>query len=258
MKKGFFLYTLAGVLLTNSAQAENGVSNTYSSDIWSGNYVGISLGSRNVEGDWTTTSYQDPNGNALAFGTNQNTNIDSDELFYSIYIGRNWQIKPRILTSVEGSIGNASNNETHVTIPGVNIDYVPDFSFIQLEEGIEATLRGRIGYLIKQDIHVYSGLGVAAMKVDISATCPADTDFCNPSRGTQHNSELKILTGWTASIGLDGVLQKNIFWRLEYSYADYGDVDFSGLPAIAGESFGFSSNMDYVSDTLTLGFGYKF
>jgi len=227
-------------------------------DLWSGNYAGLSLGSRGVNGDWTTKSYESPTGNALAFGTAPNANLDSDALYYNVYIGRNSRIQPDVLVGIEFSLGDADNDDTHITIPGASTDAPPDFSYIELESGLEVSLRGRVGYLFTPNLHIYGGLGFVAAEVDFSATCPADTDFCNPSFGTISNSKTKTTSGWIASIGLEGVFREKTFFRLEYSHADYGNVDFSGLHSKPSESFGFAGDLDYSSDTFLLGFGYRF
>jgi outer membrane immunogenic protein len=252
----FALLTIA--TLSINVHATNFDTDLLAIDRWSGNYAGISIGSRSVNGDWTTKSYEAPSGTALTFGTNHNANLDSDNFYYNTYIGYNWHIKHGALVGIELSLGNANNEKTHITIPGAKTDAPPDFSFIKLESSLESSLRGRIGYLISPSLHIYGGLGVAATEINISVTCPADTNFCNPAFGTISSSKTKTLTGWVANIGLEGNFQENAFWRLEYSHADYGNVKFSGLPSIPGESYGFTSELAYSSDILMLGLGYRF
>ena len=225
---------------------------------WDGAYAGLSVGKRKVDASWKTTSYQDPSGANLSFGTTPTASLDSNETYLNVFLGRNWQIKPQVLVGIEGRLGNANNDETHITIPGANTDFPPDYSYVSVKSGLEASLRGRAGYLVTPNVHVYGGVGVSMLKTEVSATCPADTDFCNPAMGTQSNSESKTLNGWTAGVGVEGAFKNNLFWRAEYSYADYGSMSFAGLPALSGESFGFASDVDYTSKTVTLGLGYIF
>ena len=228
------------------------------SHVWDGMYAGMSAGARNVDADWTTTSYQDPGSVPLAFGTNPNASLDSDDMYFNAFVGYNWQLKPQLIAGIEGELGYANSGKMHVFIPGVNTDLPPDFSFIDVDSDLEASLRGRVGYLVTPNVHVYGSFGASAIKVEVSAVCPADTDFCNPAMGTQSNSQSKILTGWTAGIGVETALKDQLFLRVAYNYADYGDLNFAGLPAIPGESFGFASNIDFKSENLTVGLGYTF
>jgi opacity protein-like surface antigen len=66
------------------------------------------------------------------------------------------------------------------------------------------------------------------------------------------------LHGWVAALGVEAALKRNFIVRAEYSYADYGDYNFAGLPAIPGESYGFTSDVDYTSHTFSVGLGYNF
>ena len=59
---------------------------------WDGAYAGLSVGKRKVDASWETTSYQDPSGANLSFGTTPTASLDSNETYLNVFLGRNWQI----------------------------------------------------------------------------------------------------------------------------------------------------------------------
>jgi len=65
------------------------------------------------------------------------------------------------------------------------------------------------------------------------------------------------MIGWTLGAGFEAALTDKLLARIEYNYADYGTFDFDGIPDL-GVSFGFTSDVDYTSHTLSLGIAYKF
>lgn len=245
-----FLAVLAVLLLTTpiaSAEEFN----------WAGAYAGITAGQRNTDADWTTTSYQAPNGAPIPFVTDPDASLDNNSTHVNGFLGYNWKYSPKVLLGVEVNVGTANNDKKHTTIPGVS-DEAPDFSYIQTEAGLDASVRARVGYLVTPKVNVYGTAGIAMQKVKTKVVCPADTDFCNPAEGTIQNSDSDTLHGWVAGIGLEAAWTKNLMVRAEYSYADYGDYNFDGLPAIGGESYGFASEIDNTSQTFSIGLGYSF
>jgi len=105
---------------------------------------------------------------------------------------------------------------------------------------------------------IYSSLGIAQLKIETTSTCPADTNVCNPADGFQSFDEDEQLTGWAPGIGAEHFLSDNLVLRAEYRYADYGDFDFTAIPARSNSSFGAESSIDVVSETFSLGAAYKF
>lgn len=224
---------------------------------WAGPYAGISVGQRNVDTDWSSTNYQDPNGVPIPFVTDPDESLDSRATHVNGFLGYNWKYSSKVLFGVELNVGTANNDDEHTTIPGV-FDAAPDYSYIQTEASLDASLRARVGYLVTPNVNVYGTAGLAMQKVEAKIVCPADTDFCNPSFGTIQNSDSDTLYGWVAGVGLEAVLTKQLLVRAEYSYADYGDYDFDGLPAIDRESFGVASEIDNTSNTVAIGLVYSF
>ncbi len=250
------MYGNIGLLIISFLFASS-VSNAAAPN-WASNYAGASLGQRTVNADWETTSYSNPNGSTRAFGTDTDASLNSSAIYFDAFIGKNWQVTPKVLVGVEARIGNAGNDKKHTTIPGADPDGPPVYSYVEVSSDLEYSVRGRVGYLVKPSVNVYGNLGLAALNVEASVTCPADTNFCNPANGTQANSETGTLTGWAAGIGVEAVFKEKWLVRGEYSYANYGKFSFDGLPAIAGVSYGFDSDIDFSGSTISVGVGYMF
>lgn len=225
---------------------------------WAGAYAGFSVGARFEDADWTTTSYQDPVGGVLALVGNPNASLDSTDLSFNGFAGYNWIRNPRVILGIDANIGYADNEDKQITIPGVRFDSPPDFTFATTETTWIGSLRGRLGYLVTPRYLLYGLAGLAVAEVELEAVCPADTDFCDPSAGTQSNSESETMIGWTLGAGFEAALTDKLLARIEYNYADYGTFDFDGLPVVFDESFGFTSDVDYTSHTISLGIAYKF
>lgn len=248
-------WLLAAVLAASSATASGVLA---SEGDWSRLYAGATIGARSVDADWKTTSYSAPDSTPLSFGTSPDASLNSSATYFGAYAGKNWEVMPKLLVGVEGRLGTAKNEKKHITIPGVGPDAPPDYSYVEVNSSLQTDLVGRIGYLITPKIHLYGTVGFSALSVEVSATCPADTDFCNPAMGTQHKSETETMMGWVAGVGIESTVMDNVLLRLEYDMADYGDMSFSGLPALSGESYGFTSDVSPASSTVTLGVAYMF
>ncbi|MCS3903580.1 outer membrane immunogenic protein [Methylohalomonas lacus] len=238
------------LLLAQSAYADDSFD-------WTGPYAGFSVGPRAEDVDWETTNYQDPDGPSIPFESNPNASLDSTDMTFNGFFGYNWLVSPKVLVGIDGNIAYADNEDTRTSIPGAHDD-PPDFSFVETETDWHGSLRGRLGYLITPTIHLYTSAGLAIADTEQTAVCPADTDFCNPAFGTIQASESETMVGWTVGAGAEAAITSRLFARLDYSYADYGSLDFDGLPAISNESYGFQSKSDYTSHTVTLGLAYKF
>lgn len=245
----------SGVLMAAMAAAPAVLA---ADDNWSGVYLGASLGSRSVDSDWTTTSYSAPNGALLPFLTDPNAEIKSTAVYGGAFVGMNWVVAPSLLIGIEGSLGTGNNKETHTTIPGTVTITPTIYSYVEVNPSTQFDLVGRVGYLVTQKINLYGSVGFSALKMDVTATCPADTNFCNPAFGTQQHSESDTMTGWTAGIGAEMSVFTHMLIRLDARYADYGTFSFGGLPAISGVSYGFTSDVSPKSTTVTLGAAYKF
>ncbi|HEY1545772.1 MAG TPA: outer membrane beta-barrel protein [Xanthobacteraceae bacterium] len=117
-------------------------------------------------------------------------------------IGYNWQIPGGPWVFGVEVDGQGSSEDDSGTFGGVTLtDSLPWFM----------TARGRIGYLVTPMIMLY-GTGGAAI---------VDHKFTAAAGGASISSEDTRL-GWTAGAGIEGMLNRNWSWKVEYLHLDTG------------------------------------
>jgi outer membrane immunogenic protein len=222
---------------------------------WAGFYAGVGIGGRWLDPDWSTTAVFDPTGLQIPFQTDPNAGFDSAAFRVSGYAGYNWQLSPVWLVGFEGDLGWADNRDTLGSrIPGLGI--VNGGSSTEVSANWDASIRARAGYLINPAWLAYITGGAAFQNVTATATCPGDTNVCNPATGTQSNSNSRTLTGWTIGGGLEGMLARNWLARIEYRYSDLGSFSFTALQ-FNPDAFGANAQLSVRSQTVTAGVAYK-
>lgn len=222
---------------------------------WSGAYAGLSVGARKVDADWTTTTYLSPPGGTLPFFGDPSTTLQDTEPAINGYVGYNWlSAYPNVVFGMDANIGNANNNNKLIAIPGV----FSTTSYITTDTSWNANLRGRLGYLLTPRLLFYGTAGAAVARIKSELVCPADTFVCNPAFGTTQNSRSNTMLGWTLGAGVETFLTENLQARIEYSYTDYGTMDFDVFPPNPVRTFGIKSEIQYTSQSVMFGIGYKF
>ena len=92
----------------------------------------------------------------------------------------------------------------------------------------DASVRGRLGYLVTPDTLIYGTGGVAFQNIEAfgqcgslisSALCFTTTGQTAPSPGITQST---TLVGWTIGAGVEAHLWGNWLLRAEYRYADFG------------------------------------
>src|SRR5690606_3942922 len=105
----------------------------------------------------------------------------------------------------------------------------------EVENGLEGSLRARLGYAISPDILLYGTAGGAGKSMKVTEGGVSD-----------RNS----MFGWTAGAGTDIKFTDNVFGRVEYRYTDYGSADFT--------TGGGTRSVDSSDNRITFGVGMKF
>jgi outer membrane immunogenic protein len=224
---------------------------------WTGFYVGAGVGGRWMDSDWTTTAAFLPFiGTPIPFSTDPNAKFSSAALRISGYAGYNWQVAPTWVVGLEGDFGWADNHATLASrIPGLGV--LNAGSFTDVKGTWDASLRARAGYLISPMILAYATGGAAFQHVEAIATCPADTQVCNPAVGTQSFSNSTNRAGWTVGGGLEAMFMRNWLARIEYRYADLGSFSFTAIPS-STSTFGANASLATKTQIVTIGLGHKF
>ncbi len=179
-------------------------------------YVGLSLGARWSDTDWTTTAIGSPPASPQFAPTNP-ASFDSSTARIGGYVGSMWRIAPTWAVGIEGDIAWGDSSKTIAGIPGTCCGGVA-----AVKEGWDGSVRGRLGFLLTPSWLLYATGGIAWQGLDIDASCGSKASFC----GTAHAESVSTTqAGWTLGTGVEVMLRHNWLIRLEYRFADYGRLD---------------------------------
>jgi outer membrane immunogenic protein len=135
------------------------------------------------------------------------------------------------------------------------------------------TVRGRLGYLVSDNLLVFATGGLAYGQVKVSTTTNVAVTVANgilfaPDSSSAHASSTKF--GFALGAGLQGVLPSfspNWTWKVEYLYADLGSLDTSapfalvrtGSPSLYYTPITGSAVMHtrFTDNTLRIGLNYR-
>ena len=166
---------------------------------WAGPYAGVALG-YGFSGEVSADGADD---------------IETDGFIGDVFGG--WQGQSgQFVYGVEGDIG-------YNGMEG-------DEGGVEVEHGLEGSLRARLGYAATDNVLLYATGGGAASRLE--ASIPGA-------------SESETALGWTAGAGADVKLTEKSFARIEYRYTDLS-ADFDG------------GDVDTTSNRVMLGFGMQF
>jgi outer membrane immunogenic protein len=234
---------------------------------WSGFYVGLGLGVRADENDWTTTCLAPtalgtatcPN-DVFAGTTRINnanpTTFDPDIGFrVSGYVGYNWQFQNWVL-GVEGDFAWADNSAASVGIPGTwSATFGPGIDSASVANNWDASIRGRVGYLFAPTALVYVTGGASWLDQEVNASCAGTfpVGWCAlPNAQSASNTHF----GWTIGGGVEWMLTPNWLLRAEYRYSQYEEETYTFFTNNPADSFTFT--VDAVTHTGFVGIAYKF
>jgi outer membrane immunogenic protein len=216
---------------------------------WTGYYLGANFGYR----------WADVNGNA-PFAAPPVSGILSPTTFpigttpfslwpntgvLGVQAGYNWQFSPLWLVGLEADFdwghGQASESFTFFD----SLTGATGTGQLSAETDWSASIRGRVGYVAGPWL-LYATGGASFLHVEMSGAsafsgfhCNDETiDICIDGFATGSSSSFsdgKTLPGFVIGTGFEYMLAKNVLFRVEYLFADYGHVSF-GPVSINGVS----------------------
>jgi outer membrane immunogenic protein len=227
---------------------------------WTGVYVGAAAG---VRANQTTGTLDKatvfpigfPAFDPLAGCCFLSNGFDTTSAKVSPYVGYNWQFHPKWVAGIEGDFGFASRTSTLFG------NYLPGAAAFGASNGLndsfavktswEASIRGRIGFLVNPTTLIYLTGGGSWMKVEQTSRCDTVArDFltapgfvgsefgaCTPGlRSPAVITQSTVKPGFTIGAGGEAKLWSNWILRGEYRYADYGRASFSTTRSCAGSA----------------------
>jgi len=195
---------------------------------WTGLYVGVALGAKWGDIDWTTTclGLTGPGGCPAAtvfpIDASSPRNFDPTSFRAGGYVGYNWQFAPNWLVGLEADLAWADDTKTTPGIPGCTIGCIPGFVATTVDSSSfrllwDASIRGRVGFIPLPDVLIYATGGLAAQAVEANLACTVTGPWCVTTR----NQTLgETLTGWTVGGGLE-YKWGNWVLRGEYRYSEF-------------------------------------
>jgi outer membrane immunogenic protein len=240
---------------------------------WTGFYAGLNVGygwgnaDPDLAGTGTSISFPGvlPITNTLAFAGAHSAKLNG--VIGGGQVGYNYQFGPKWVIGLEADIqGSGQRKDSSFAdsiaavfcsgaLPGPVCNATTPFNGTAVT-GYEAkidwfgTVRGRLGWLVTDQVLVYATGGLAyghasiSGNVNVSGTLPAVAGFT--WAGTSGFGASKTSVGFVVGGGIEGKfaawLPQNWSWKLEYLYLDLGSLDAS-TPYVAVSSSGFISNI---------------
>ncbi|MEN0106883.1 MAG: outer membrane beta-barrel protein [Pseudomonas sp.] len=237
----------SALLMTSNAFA--------AADAWQGFYAGAALGGREQEAQWQQDGkFAYPDGETFDIGVVSKNNSKDSATYIALYGGYNWAVAERVLAGVELAGGYANNksekNRIDIPIPfdlGVYATVKTDW---------DASLRGRLGFLLTPSVLLYGTGGVAITRMNTTGYC--SNDFPILCGAPTKTDDSKTLVGWTAGFGAETQITGNLLARAEYQYSDYGSESFWAPEWKKNQAYGVHNKVDLTTQSLSLGLAYHF
>ena len=265
---------------------------------WTGFYAGLNVGygwgdaDPDVAGTGTSISFPAiiPITNSLAFGGAHSQNLNG--VIGGGQVGYNYQFSPKWVLGVETDIQGSGQRKTSTFSDPINAALCTAASSPPpvclgtspfngaAVSGYEAkidwfgTVRGRLGWLVTDQVLLYATGGLAyghvgvSGNVNVSGTLPSSPGFT--WAGTGGSSASKTNVGFVVGGGIEGKftawLPQNWSWKLEYLYLDLGSLDAS-TPFVAAASLplGFTNivgattyHAHFHDNIVRIGINYQF
>jgi len=240
---------------------------------WTGFYLGAGVGIRasQMDGDVSQASINSLDnfvginicGPVSGFFCSGET-LNDAAFRISPYFGYNYQFAIRWLAGIEGDVGFGSTTATlaNVFYPNTVMSNGNGLDSFAVKSGWDASLRGRLGFLVTPSFLVYGTGGAAWQHIEATSTCSTATNnssLCRPglfAPSVITDSATKV--GWTIGAGIETMLGYNWILRGEYRYADFGTISNTDTRNFAPAFITITDTLRLRTQTATFGVAYKF
>jgi outer membrane immunogenic protein len=227
-------------------------------DGWQGFYAGAAVGSREQKADWKQDGRFKSafDGSEMNIGQTLKNSSKDDAGYVALYGGYNWLIGERVVAGVElaGGYANNKSDKNEFTIPSFS-GLFRSGTTVTVKSDWDASLRGRLGFLVTPSTLLYGTGGLAATRMNATGSCSSIGIICGVP--VKHD-ESETLLGWTAGFGVETTLTERLVARAEYQYTDYENASFWAPEVKSNEAFGMHNKVDLTTQTVTLGLAYRF
>jgi outer membrane immunogenic protein len=261
---GFAVLAVAGSVQAADLKAAAAYANPppITESSWTGFYAGLGVGLRTSRTDLTTISATRGGGALNLSGIATNQLFDTTSFRTSPYAGFNWQFAPRWIVGIESEYGFGSRTATlggFSFSPGVSnfVSTNASADSLAVETTWDASLRGRLGFLIKPTLLAYATGGASWQHDEVASTCASATCVgLNIGPAVFINSTTK--TGWTLGGGLEVALWHNWLARAEYRYSNFGSAPYTMTRTSVNGVIVDNFDVNLRTYTATFGLAYKF
>lgn len=218
--------------------------------VWTGFYVGGGAGLRASRTDLNTIDFLIPGLPGIPGILPQSFNDTSFR--GGPYVGANWQFAPRWVAGVEADAGFGSRTTSQVGLlpvfAGVFFPILPG-DRTDLKLSWDASLRGRLGYLVTPSTLIYGTAGPAWQRFALTSVCDIGCGIVTTTQGTRR--------GWAIGAGVETEIGGHWLARAEYRYANFGTaretLDY-GVPLSTTATVDFKLS----TSTALFGLAYRF
>ena len=167
-------------------------------------------------------------------------------------IGYNYKLSSPVIIGFETDLSYA-NIGGSVGMPGVLASVYTSSKSLLTWLG---TVRGRVGYLLRDDFMLYGTAGLAYGNLMASGGSYYNLSDLNPefaALGQYNNTDI----GWTAGAGLEFAIAKNWSLKAEWLYVGFGDKTYGISPIPFAAAYGFNATVNNDIQLIKTGINYR-
>ncbi len=210
-------------------------------EFWTGFYGGINLG-----GNFASA---DVHSNQLGFINPDGTcNVKStiSSFFPGVQFGYLHHFNSNVVMGVEGDFTYNTQNRENITCPCPT--YLPASDHFRVENRLQGSLRGRLGYALDGNLLPFVTAGVSFADMGIK--------YSNEGGDVYNKSATHV--GWLVGAGLEWGFADNLSVRGEYYYKAYDNLNIA-IPNIYGlTDANGAGHLNLHDNTVRVAFNYWF
>jgi outer membrane immunogenic protein len=222
-------------------------------DIWSGFYLGGSVGGR-----WDTETV------TASHKSGMPNDFDSSSPRVGVYGGYNWQVRQNWVLGLEGDFAWANDKTSAKFVPGLAGSGIT--AATTLTDKWDAGVRARAGFLVTPSTLLFGTAGVSWLESETDVTATSvwkEIKNCKEitKSVTASASDSETTAGWTLGGGIETVVQPNWLLRGEYRYSNYGNRHATLLKGSEGQGHLHSVDLDLgksSTQTVLVGLAHQF